>query len=108
MNDYPFFHAGTRGGIRERDAVERNNTATYYANNPSSCGNASAWNAASFCPISDIFLNSVRFVNCSFAGTGNLLLYRYQLLARTVYFHPRVYRSSVFFTLRANFQQNYA
>jgi hypothetical protein len=47
MNDYPFFHAGTRGGVRERDAHERNNTATYYANNPSSCGNASAWNAAS-------------------------------------------------------------
>jgi len=46
MNDYPFFHANSRGGIKDRDAHERNNKATYYANNPSSCGNSSAWNAA--------------------------------------------------------------
>jgi hypothetical protein len=46
MNDYPFFHANSRGGIKDRDAHQRNNTATYYANNPSSCGNSSAWNAA--------------------------------------------------------------
>lgn len=46
MNDYPFFHANSRGGIRDRDAHQRNNMAIHYANNPSSCGNSSAWNAA--------------------------------------------------------------
>jgi hypothetical protein len=44
--EYPFFHANSRGGLRERDSQERNNQATYYANNPSSCGNSSAVNAA--------------------------------------------------------------
>jgi len=47
MSDYPFFHANSRGGLRERDSQERNNQATYYANNPSSCGNSSAVNTAS-------------------------------------------------------------
>jgi len=45
--EYPFFHASSRGGLREHDAPQRNNQATYYANNPSSCGNSSAWNMAS-------------------------------------------------------------
>ena len=45
--DYPFFHANSRGGLRERDSQERNNQATYYSNNPSSCGNLSTQNTAS-------------------------------------------------------------
>jgi hypothetical protein len=45
--EYPFFHANTRGSNQERDVPARNNQATYYSNNPSSCGNSSAWNTAS-------------------------------------------------------------
>ena len=47
---FPLFHATTRGGLEDRlgnsDSSKRNQSASYYANNPSSCGNASAWNAA--------------------------------------------------------------
>jgi hypothetical protein len=50
MSGFPLFHAATRGGIEDRHANEhaskRNQQATYLANNPSSCGNASAWGAA--------------------------------------------------------------
>jgi hypothetical protein len=45
--DYPFFHANSRGGLRERDSQERNNQATYYSNNPSTCSNISTQNTAS-------------------------------------------------------------
>jgi len=47
---FPLFHATTRGGLEDRlgnsDSSKRNQSASYYANNPSSCGNASAWHAA--------------------------------------------------------------
>jgi hypothetical protein len=50
MPGYPLFHATTRGGVEDRHSNEhsskRNMDATYYANNPASCGNASAWHAA--------------------------------------------------------------
>jgi hypothetical protein len=50
MSGLPLFHAATRGGIEDRygnsNSSKRNTTATYYGQNPASCGNSSAWNAA--------------------------------------------------------------
>jgi hypothetical protein len=50
MSGYPLFHATTRGGVEDRlgnsDSSKRNQSATYYANHPTSCGNGSAWQAA--------------------------------------------------------------
>jgi len=45
--DYPFFNGWTRGANMEKDVQQRNNQATYYSSNPSSCGNSSAVHAAS-------------------------------------------------------------
>ena len=39
---YPFFHANTRNDNNSVNAEGRNNQATYFANNPESCGNGSA------------------------------------------------------------------
>ena len=50
MSGFPLFHATTRGGLEDRlgnsDSSKRNQSASYYSNNPSSCGNSSAWHAA--------------------------------------------------------------
>jgi hypothetical protein len=50
MSGYPLFNATTRGGLENRHSNEnsskRNTQAVYLANNPSSCGNASAWQMA--------------------------------------------------------------
>jgi hypothetical protein len=42
MNEYPFFHANARNNNNSVNAHARNNQATYFANNPESCGNGSA------------------------------------------------------------------
>jgi hypothetical protein len=42
MNEYPFFHANARNNNLSIDSARRNNQATYFANNPESCGNGAA------------------------------------------------------------------
>jgi hypothetical protein len=43
---YPLFQAVTRGGVRDRDADQRNMDAIHFAQTPSSCGNGSAVHTA--------------------------------------------------------------